>query len=153
MKTGFAVAVGMALLTGTGVAADSTGRPETYFSASAVSKIVTIKVVRNYQFSLRSENDGVVESALAQVAYVKLVNPDQPMELLREDVNTLVLFGRTPMIRYKAYLAAQVFDSPGMFNRVTIPPCSTCDQLFEALSAKLHETLAGDPTKRFVLAE
>jgi hypothetical protein len=153
MKKSLAVVLGAALIAANGFAADSTDRPNTYFSAAAVKRIVTEKVVRNYQFSLRSDNDGVVESALAQVAYVKLVNEQQPMELLKKDVNRLVLFGRTPMIRFKAYLTAQVFDSPGLFNNVSVPPCNTCDELFQELSHSLHQALSSDTSRKLVLAE
>jgi len=152
MKTRYAVAMGMMLMSAPAMAADNPDS-NSYFSAAAVKKIVTTKVIKNYRACLRSENDGVVESALAQVAYVKLVNPEQPMEMLIDDVNRQVLFGRTTVIRYKAYLTAQVFDSPELFRVIPLPPCNTCDELFQAMSSTLHQALAGDHVKRFVLAE
>lgn len=153
MKTGYVVALGMALMTGNGMAADTTGNADTYFSARAVERIVTVKVVRNYQFCLRSENNGVVESALGQVAFMKLVNPDQPMEMLQEDITQLVLFGRTPRIRYRAYLAAQVIDNPGMFAGIAMPACTTCDELFDELAGELQRAVSADGSKKLVLSK
>jgi hypothetical protein len=75
------------------------------------------------------------------------------MELLKEDITRLVLFGRTPKIRFRAYLAAQVIDSPELFAGSVVQGCTTCDELFDDLTGALQRAISADGSKKLVLAE
>ena len=99
------------------------------------------KAAKNYMTSLNMENNGVVESALAQVAAMKLVVPAEEFSALREKVAGLVTSGRTPTVRYKASLALMVFENPEMFHEVRNSRYEDSDQFFIALAHRIQESL------------
>ncbi len=99
------------------------------------------KAAKNYMTSLNMDNDGVVESALAQVAALKLVAPAMEFPALREKVAGLVTSGRTPTVRYKASLALMVFENPEMFREVRDSQYEDSDQFFITLAQRIQESL------------
>jgi hypothetical protein len=99
------------------------------------------KAAKNYMTSLNMDNEGVVESALAQVAAMKLVAPAMEFSALREKVAGLVTSGRTPSVRYKASLALMVFENPEMFREVRNSQYEDSDQFFIAVAQRIQESL------------
>ncbi|HTP12390.1 MAG TPA: hypothetical protein VMM37_02130 [Bacteroidota bacterium] len=98
---------------------------------------------QNYTLCLRSENDGIVESALAHVAYMRLVLPGADLRDVRKIVESLVNSDRLPVVRYKAYLASMVFVSPHLFKQAPDVPYATGDEFFAAVDDKLRSSLLG----------
>jgi hypothetical protein len=111
------------------------------------------KVERNYLACLQSQNDGVVESAIAQVAHLKLYCPDNCFAGLQGSLNSLAVTGRTAAIRYKAYLAMLVFDQPALFAKEQGAEYKTESQLFSAIGKRLQETLIGYNDRKYVRPE
>ena len=108
------------------------------------------KVKRNYLSCLKSPNDGVVESSLAYCARIKMSAPWEDLSELKEAIDGVAVSGRTPAIRYRAYLVTLVFDSPAMFAREAGEDYQTSEQLFTALSKELQETLLGYSDRKYV---
>ena len=98
---------------------------------------------RNYLWTLQSDNDGVVESALAYVVQLRIILPREDMKAIESVVGDLALNGPTPVIRYKAYLATQVFANPQTFCEVASANYASSDQFFSALGLRLQQTMLG----------
>lgn len=96
---------------------------------------------KNYVVCLKDPIDGVVESATANVIKVKLTMPDKPFAKIGSVLRDLIIDGRTPAIRYKAYLASAVFDDVKLFQGSPCTTCETPEQLFHAISERLQETM------------
>ena len=101
------------------------------------------KASRNYELCLSSDNDGIVESALAHIAYTRLVLPAADLTGVRETVEKLTISDRAPVIRYKAYLASMVLASPGLFSQTVERTYADSNEFFAAVDAQLRHTLLG----------
>ena len=99
------------------------------------------KARKNFLASLNSENDGVAESALAQVAHMRAMLPGADLPDLEATVEELASTGRTPVIRYKAYLAGLVFANPRMFSQEITVDYASGDEFFTAIASRLQQTL------------
>jgi hypothetical protein len=100
-------------------------------------------VVCNFESGLRSGNDGVVESTLSHVLWLRLVRPDVNLDRLQDEIAGLVTDGRTPSIRYRASLATMVLESPALFAGMTGKSYSTANELFAGVSSTAQQTLLG----------
>jgi len=107
----------------------------------------------NYRWSLRSDNPGVVEGALAQIAYFSLCKRGFCTEEMIAAVASLAATGRTPAIRYRAYLAGLVIENPSMFSPEREARYETGEQLFSALAKRLQVTLLSYNDRKYVRAE
>ena len=94
-----------------------------------------------YKGSLAFPVDGVVESALREIALFKLVHPDAQSRPLYEQVAVLAQEGRSPAIRYKAALVKLVFEHPGLFGADMQRDYLNDEQLFTAISDRLRDSL------------
>jgi len=101
------------------------------------------RAVKNYAGCLESTNIGVVESALAHVARMKLIFPATESKELAKRIEFLTVNGQTPAIRYKAYLTLMVFDSPEIFGQVGQKEFQEDEEVFTTLAMRLQETLLG----------
>ncbi len=88
--------------------------------------------------SLNHEAEGVVVSALREVAKIKLAQPACTSEPIASQVNELVLTGATPAIRYKAYLTSIVLSAPLSFAAEGEAEFQTDELFFTALARKLE---------------
>jgi hypothetical protein len=99
------------------------------------------RVDKSYAYSLRLDNEGLLESALAVVTMIKLDLPTEQFSSIQEEINSLAVNGTTPVIRYKAYLAEAVFTNPSMFKEETAREYSDPDAFFSALAQRMTKTL------------
>lgn len=99
------------------------------------------KARKNFIASLNSGNDGVVESAIAQVAHMRAMLPQVDLSDIEAAVDELANSGRTPVIRYKAYLAGLVFANPRMFSQEITVDYASGDEFFTAIASRLQQTL------------
>lgn len=99
------------------------------------------RVERNFEQALEHSVDGVVESAIAQLAMVKLAQPECESEDLSDKLAELAGNGRTPAIRFKAYLASMLFEQPGIFAADARTHYDSGEKLFAALASRLEQTL------------
>jgi hypothetical protein len=117
---------------------------EGYFSCIESYKTMDLpKASKNYAYCLKSDNDGIVESALAHMAYARLVLPTADLKDIRTEVEKLANSDRAPVIRYKAYLASMVFTSPGLFTRTPDTRYKDGDEFFSAIDSQLRHSLLG----------
>jgi hypothetical protein len=127
---------------------------EKYFADPArYSQIKMEKAQKGYKCCLQCKADGVVETAIAQVAWMRLAVKDRDMTDLKAELDRLAVMGRTPAIRYKAYLACQVFDYPEIFGSVQQAGVENADELFSALANRLQKTLVGYTDRKYVRPE
>jgi len=108
-----------------------------YFGASARYERLGTGGGRIYLAALASENDGVVESALAHVAMMKLVRPDAGCPALREAVERTARTADTQELQYKAYLTLRVLDDPGLFKGLERGGYAAADEFFGAAASRL----------------
>jgi hypothetical protein len=99
------------------------------------------RMEKNFVYSLSFTNDGIVESALALVTMMKLDLPADEFPRIMEKIDNLVVYGTTPVIRYKAYLAEAVFANPSMFKEEAAHRYSDPDTFFSALAGRITKTL------------
>lgn len=103
-----------------------------------------------YAPALASENDGVVESGIAQSVNAKIVMPSGEFTRIRIALGSLAVCGRTPALRYKAYLAGLVFDTPSIFAGTDVSTFDSSEQLFASLSDRLQKVLIGSIDRKYV---
>ena len=100
-------------------------------------QIGTRKMERAYRVALKSENEGVVESALAHVAMMKLLLPAANHDAVKEQVVRVARSAAAPELRYKAHLTCMVLDRPEMFREMPRKGYATADELFGSVASTL----------------
>jgi|GEM_PF-974556 len=98
---------------------------------------------RNYVACLVSRNDAVVESAIAQSVKMRWALPAAGLDEMRTTLEKLATGGKTAAIRYKAYLAGLVYDSPALFEDESGQKYAWDEDLFAAISGKAEKALLG----------
>jgi hypothetical protein len=83
----------------------------------------------------------IIECGLAQVAMIKLAQPQTPLRKLKNKIDELIANGETPDVRYKAYLANVVFEHPEYFIFEKYGTYADGDELFAALAERLQKKL------------
>ena len=67
--------------------------------------------VENYNLALKSQNDGLVESAILMVMRVKMMQPELNYKRVLSELDKLTLNGETFVIRNKAFIAGNYLRS------------------------------------------
>lgn len=98
-------------------------------------------VKTNYLESLRSENAGVVESAIFYVVKFKLFYSEQDMKAIRSELDRLATGGDTPAIRYKAQLAGNFLSYPNWLKKIKKLDYRNGDDFFSMLSTELQSRI------------
>ena len=98
----------------------------------------------NLLVALRSENQGLTESAMMRVAEIKMLCPGNNMAEIKGIIDSLSVHANVPSIRYKAYLASNVCDNPELF--VKEGNINSEDEFFTSVDAELHERILGSRT-------
>jgi hypothetical protein len=113
-----------------------------YFpSADKYTVAAVAKLEKAMTPCLECQNDGVVESALAQIAWAKLNVASYDFSAMRAVLNKLAIYGQTPEIRYKAYLVTLVFDHTELFRDVLGKEYADGTDLFSAISERVRRSL------------
>jgi hypothetical protein len=124
----------MAVVFTTGVMAQT-------YSFSYISRAENGK--KNYTMGLRSSNQGLAESAMMQVAKIKMIAPTASFEDVKNIIDSLSVYGDTPSVRYKAYLASNVCGNPTWFEKKAYLGYQDNDEFFAAVAAQLQERILG----------
>ncbi len=140
MKTYQAVALGLALLAaapansqdGPGIATTGVTPPQ----RERYQKLDMDKVEATYLNCLNSTNNGVVESAVGIVTYIRVIFPERKMCEIRSRLFDLATHGATFSIRAKAYMAMQVFADPVAFRSLADSNRANADWPFDNIAAK-----------------
>ena len=135
-------------------AQDGNAEERSYFARPDCSKIKNVEKIRqNYLSALRSDNPGVVQSALAQVAYISMCMPDFSSGVMTATVASLAATGNTQAVRYRAYLTALAIENPGMFAAEREGKYENGEQLYSALSTRLQAALLSYSDRKYVRPE
>ncbi len=97
--------------------------------------------VQNYMMGLKSDNDGLVESSLYYAVRLRIAYPEKDLEALETTIDGLVTGGKTPSIRYLAYLASTLYASPSLVNREDLEQTSDITSFFASVSEQLQSRL------------
>lgn len=120
---------------------------------SYFSDIVSIQTAnlgraeRNYAACLGSDNEGVVESALSQVAMMKLMYPVKEFRKLEVAVAEVASENASSEIRYKAFLVGVLLSNPKQFASEARTNYYGPDELFGALASRIHQVIVSNMTK------
>jgi len=110
-----------------------------YFSSKEMHRTANFdKAINQYCASLRSENEGVVESALAHLVRMKLFVPELNCPEVPLAIRMVAVSGETPKVRHRAYLASLVFDSPAIFKAEGKQLYSGPDDLFSTIASRTN---------------
>jgi hypothetical protein len=134
--------------------ADPVTKARPFFSsAETYRKANPVVVKRNYRASLETGNDGVIETALAHVVRMKMYMQAEDFSDIKPAIDWLAVGGRTPAIRYKAYLAALVIENPNWFKDECCKEYAGSEEMFTALADRLRSTLGGLAEGKYVRPE
>jgi hypothetical protein len=115
--------------------------------ASSKSRMYDCKAdhgLSNLLVALRSENQGLVESAMMRVAEVKIFCPGSDIAKTKDIIDSLSVHANVPSLRYKAYLASNVCDNPVWFAKVD--NIKSEEKFFDIVAAQLQERIFGSRT-------
>jgi hypothetical protein len=125
-----------------------------YFSSLESYQHANLNVLRrNFRSCLDSDNDGVVESAIAHIIRMKMYLKAEDFSDLKSAIDWLSVAGRTPAIRYKAYLAILVLDNPNWFKDECCKEYAGTEEMFTTLAKRLQQTLIGYADHKYVRPE
>jgi hypothetical protein len=89
--------------------------------------------------SLNFPHDAVIESAIGEIARLKVTQQTCCSEAIQEKLLELARNGNTPAVRYKATLTSILFDNPGFFAEDAMRDFDNPDQLFRSMSRRLEK--------------
>ena len=143
MKT-LTVVVAVTMMAATVKAQNVASTPErSYFADAAEYQCINAtKAADKYLACLSSENEGVVESALAHVAMMKVMVPACDYKALKTKVDEIVRSRASAETRYKAFLTKTVLEEPGMFDGMARGRYSDADGFFGAVASRMRDTFA-----------
>ena len=97
----------------------------------------------NYLAGLRSENEGLSESSMLQTAKIKMLYPTVNFDEMKKVTDSLIVSGKNPSVRYKAYLTSNVYDNPEWFAKRDRSNLEDDEQFFASIAAQLQERILG----------
>jgi hypothetical protein len=113
-----------------------------YFSDPAVYKKADVATaLKAFERCLAMDNAGVQESAIAQLAMVKMVLPEVEAAEITHRLEEMATSAPAPSTRYKAYITSQVYRNPELFASERGVEYNDADALFNALAARLQNSL------------
>lgn len=104
--------------------------------------------IGNYLMGLRSNNGGIVESSIMGIVKLKILYPHIAFREIEGVLDSLVTNGKTPAVRYKAYLASNVCENPLWFADQRELQHLRTDEFFVPIAKKLQERMLGLHTQQ-----
>ena len=124
-----------------------------FFNAAAYSQATLQKhnckteiAKANYLMGMRSDNAGLKESSMMQTAKVKMLYPDVNFQEIKNVTDSIAVNGKTPAIRYEAYLASNVLENPVWFAKCSHQTIEDPDTFFISVASQLQERILGSRT-------
>jgi hypothetical protein len=121
--------------------AQTTGENSCFSNPSVYTKANIPAVLKAFETCLAMDNEGVQESAMAQLAMLKLMVPSVHAAAITERLERLALAANTPGTRFKAYITSQVYRNPEIFAKEKAAQYNDGDELFHALAARLQNSM------------
>jgi hypothetical protein len=113
-----------------------------YFSDPSVYRNANIPTaLKAFESCLAMENAGVQESAMAQLAMLKMVLPAVDAGAIARRLEEIATSAPSPSTRFKAYIVSQVYSNPELFANERGTRYNDGDELFNALAARLQSSL------------
>lgn len=139
-----AAIISVALSTGAYAQPVKSQSDETRYFSDVVSIHTTDleKAEMRYAACLSTGNDGVVESALAHVAMLKLMYPVKDFKTVMQKVKSIEETASSAELRYKAYLVRTLFSNPKQFAADARTSYDSPDDLFGTLANRLNRVIA-----------
>lgn len=107
----------------------------------SVSQPIDLKSARqNYLVGLRSENTGVVESAIYNVLQLVKVDPTQAIVEIRQQLTRLSTSSQTDRVRYKAGVALMLLAHPDILMNLSYNRNIPADQYFADAMERMKAT-------------
>lgn len=114
-----------------------------YFADESVYKSFNAAhVEQRYLACLSTDNDGVVESALAHVGMMRLMKASDVNEAVLAKVAALERSATSQELRYKAFLTKALLEDPRMFDRIATTEYESADEFFGAIASRMSEYFA-----------
>jgi len=95
----------------------------------------------NYLHALKSENSGVVESAIFHSLKFKIFYPEQNIARLDREISKLIKEGKTASIRYKAFLVTQCINCEELLTKIEKEDYKDADKFFTLIAQKVNDYL------------
>jgi hypothetical protein len=95
-------------------------------------------IVNRYRDCLKSDNQGVVEAALAHILWMRVAAPCVDVTPLKADVERLSVKGKPATIRLRAYLTAMVFENPDEFKGIAQREYEGPNDLFASVTDQMY---------------
>jgi hypothetical protein len=113
-----------------------------FFSEPAMYASANIPaILKAFENCLATDNEGVQESAMAQLAMLKLRMPAVETAKIVRHLEDLSMTAPAPDIRFKAYITSQVYKNPELFVKERSGKYNDGEELFNALAARLQSSL------------
>jgi hypothetical protein len=96
------------------------------------------KIGKDYRVRLHSAKAEVVESALEPIIYMRIAFPKEDFREIEQTLYDLASRGATRSIRYKAYLAIQVFADPAGFKGAVESRQLSGEEFYAELAGKIR---------------
>lgn len=135
MKQRIAVLITIAMMAIQFTAAQA---PEKKFTTT--EKKITL-ATKNLLNALRSDNTGVLASALRITATMKMQHPEVNVDALVQNMNEIVKNNPSGSLRYKAYVAISVCNNPEWYINDENVTSANEEQFFYAASSRMREQL------------
>ena len=143
MKACRIFAIGVAIAAVTAANAQTSDEPlkvRTAIFGDSRDKAVDLKKIKNsYLRCLSSRNPGVVESALTHVTHMRIACPQEDLKEIEALLFGLATRGYTRAIRYKAFMAIQVFANPAGFKDAIDSNYTSSDGFFQVLASRVEQ--------------
>lgn len=110
---------------------------------SSYSKSYLKKAAGSYEAGLKSGNEGVVEASITFSTFLRVADPQLDLSDIRQELEKVAVSGRTPALRYKAYLATMVFENPQAFKSAWSVEGPDGSRFFTAVAEQVSRTLLG----------
>lgn len=145
MKTTLAVAVAVALASaswaGSSVQAQEIEDEWEYAPHSRYVEADLQRLEKAYVYALSFSVEGVMESALREVARVKVAHLEWEADKLVERLDEISRGGMSPGIRYKASLVKAMFETPAIFTAEAGKDFRTPSELYRTVARRLETNL------------
>ena len=89
----------------------------------------------------QASDRGIVECALRDAMLLKIAQPGVEVPDIKEEIDRLAVEGASPVVRYKASLAKQVYENPEWFTWLVREDFITAEEAFTAVARQLERTL------------
>ncbi|MGH1366650.1 MAG: hypothetical protein ACRBF0_24025 [Calditrichia bacterium] len=111
------------------------------FSISAFAQSSLPKASENYLHALKSDNIGVLESAVFNIVKLKLQFPQQDTDKLLAALKELSQNAGDESLRYRAYLAASFLQQDDLRSRIKVKNHEDAEAFFVLLANTLEDEL------------